>query len=90
MARNDKGPYPTIRRCDAAGCDRVEVEFDLSGIFFVLRQRSGPWFVKIERPAAAAGLDTPQEGLFVEVATGLLTTWVYYGTCPGATFTERP
>lgn len=82
LARLGDGPWPTVRRCDGQGCDRIEVDARESGAYFVLEQRDGPWFVKIEAPTIrAAGSN---ESRFVEVATRLLGTLVYYGMCPEA------
>ena len=77
IARLGNGPWPTVRRCDARGCDRIEVDARRAGAYFVLKQRDGPWFVKIVEPG-------PNKGRFVEVATQQLGTLIYYGTCSEA------
>ena len=75
IARMGDGPWPTVRRCDTRGCDRIEVDARQDfGAYFSLRHRYDPWFVKIET--------SPSEGRFVEVATQQLSTLLYYGTCP--------
>ena len=82
IARNGDGPWPTVRRCDTRGCDRIEVDARQAGVYFVLEQRDGPWFVKIEDTSIL--MPGPNEGRFVEVASQMLGTLVYYGTCPEA------
>ena len=82
FARSGYGPWPTVRRCDTQGCDRIEVDARQSGAYFVLEQRDGPWFVKIEAPTIRAA--RPTASRFVEVATQLLGTLVYYGACSEA------
>ena len=82
IARNGDGPWPTVRRCDARGCARIEVDARQVGAYFVLQQQAGPWFVKIEDMSILAL--GPNEGRFVEVASQMLGTLVYYGTCPEA------
>ena len=81
-ARLGYGPWPTVRRCDTRGCNRIEVDAGRTGAYFLLEQRDGPWFVKIEDTSILT--TGPNEGRFVEVATQMLGTLVYYGTCPEA------
>ena len=73
---------PVVRRCERSGCDEVAIEAERTGGFLTLRQpqASGAWFLKMATPAASlAGIP---DGIFVEVATQLLGTIVYYGGCP--------
>ena len=82
IARLGDGPWPTVRRCDTRGCDRIEVDTRSAGAYFVLEQRDGPWFVKIEDTSIRA--TGPNEGRFMEVASQMLGTLIYYGSCPEA------
>lgn len=80
VATMGDGPWPTVRRCDTRGCDRIEVDAGRAGGYFVLQQRDGAWFVKIQASFLVG--PGPNEGRFVEVATQQLSTLIYYGTCP--------
>ena len=94
LAEMGDGPWPTVRRCDVRGCDRISVYVDWGGAYFTLKQRNGPWFAKVMdlrtavtlTPDRRRSLGLPAEGdtPFIEVATLGLNALVYYGSCPGA------
>ena len=92
IAERGDGPWPTVRRCDAQGCDRIRVMAGRAGAYFILQQADGPWFVKVEDtsvlPAFLAPGPTARDP-FVEVATLGLNVLVYYGNCADA-FPARP
>jgi hypothetical protein len=75
-----RAQLPTIRRCNADGCTAVQVIATRSGVFTHIVQPYGAYFLKMasERPVDIG----PQVGDFVEVASLMLGTVTYFGSCP--------
>ena len=72
---------PSPRRCDSDGCKAVQVTALRSGIFTTIAQSPGAYFLKMASEAVAVDIG-PQVGDFVEVASLMLTTVTYFGSCP--------
>ncbi len=71
---------PAIRRCDTKGCTPVEVTASLGGAFVNVTQPSAAYFLKLSTVDMGTGL---RLGDFVEVASLMLGTVTYFGSCPG-------
>lgn len=79
VVANSPTELPTIRRCDSKGCSSVVVSASLNGAFINITQRDGTYFLKISTVDLGEGL---RLGDFVEVASQMLGTIMYYGSCP--------
>jgi len=80
IAADRVSELPTIRRCDSKGCSPITVRASLSGAFVNITQQDGAYFMRIATVDVDDGF---RSGDFVEVASIMLATITYYGSCPG-------
>jgi hypothetical protein len=76
-----RAQLPTLRRCDSDGCTAAQVTAIRSGVFTTILQPHGAYFLKIASEAVAVDIG-PHVGDFVEVASLILGTVTYFGSCP--------
>jgi len=80
----NSGPgLPTIRQCDSKGCDPVVVRAWLNGAFVDITQADRSYFIKIATIDFGADQGV-RLGDFVEVATVMVGTVTYFGSCKAA------